>query len=82
MAEIQFSETMWWISVVMSFHSPNITFCWNGENAYTTTFIRTGVFPIVPLPPRLAFLLLSCSDCLAPWVGGVAFGLFARAGGF
>ena len=58
MAEIQFSVTLWWILVVMSFHSPGITFCWNGDSAYTTAFILTGVFPIL-LPPgrRPAFLL-------------------------
>jgi hypothetical protein len=57
-AEIQFSETLWWILVVMSFHSPGMTCCWNGDSAYTTAFMRTGTFPILLLasplllPPR------------------------------
>jgi hypothetical protein len=53
-AEIQFSVTLWWILVVMSFHSPGITFCWKGDSAYTTAFIRTGVFPMFPPRRRLS----------------------------
>jgi hypothetical protein len=58
-AEIQFSETLWWILVVMSFHSPGMTCCWNGDSAYTTAFMRTGTFPILLLssPRRFSFLL-------------------------
>jgi hypothetical protein len=64
-AEIQFSVILWWILVVMSFHSPGITFCWKGDSAYTTAFIRTGVFPMFPLRRRLVFLLgTGCSDRL------------------
>jgi hypothetical protein len=57
-AEIQFSDTLWWILVVMSFHSPGMTCCWNGDSAYTTDFMRTGTFPILLLAsPLFSFLL-------------------------
>lgn len=54
----QFSETLWWILPGRSFQRPSITFCWNGDKAYTTAFILTGCFPIVFLIERDDGILL------------------------